>query len=86
MPIATAPQDVPQPAGVVTAVVAAQPGWIVAVGPIKGPIVAWAQITDDTAPGGVRVDPVFIAGGRTWTPDQYRASVGGEPTFTITQP
>ncbi|MGW2594743.1 hypothetical protein ACWCXC_31375 [Streptomyces sp. NPDC001515] len=28
------------------------------------------------ATGGARVEPVFLAAGRAWTPDQYRAAYG----------
>ncbi|MEE4541000.1 hypothetical protein V2S66_03330 [Streptomyces sp. V4-01] len=66
--------------------VAAAPGCMVTAGPASGPIVAWAQIADPQSPGGVRVDPVWIAGGRTWTPDQYRAATGTHSAVTITAP
>lgn len=39
-------------------------------------VVAWAVLADPDSAGGVRVDPVFVAAGRTWTPDQFRAAYG----------
>ncbi|MDR3081614.1 MAG: hypothetical protein LBV60_11935 [Streptomyces sp.] len=44
--------------------------------PPGGDVVAWAQVADGGAAGGARVDPVFLAAGKTWTPDQYRATYG----------
>jgi hypothetical protein len=41
-------------------------------------VVAWATVTDPDQPGRVRVDPVFLADGRTWTPDQFRAVYGAQ--------
>lgn len=73
-------------AGVITGVVAAVPGWQVDAyaplgagpGQIPAPshVVAWALIDAGDVPGGGVVQPVFLAGGRTWTPDQYRAAYG----------
>jgi hypothetical protein len=39
-------------------------------------VVAWATVADLDKAGGVRIDPVFLADGRTWTPDQFRAVYG----------
>lgn len=44
--------------------------------PSTGSVVAWAQVIDPDAAGGMRLDPVFLAAGRTWTPDQFRAAYG----------
>jgi hypothetical protein len=44
--------------------------------PGGGVVVGWVLVADPTLAGGARVDPVFLAGGRTWTPDQYRAAYG----------
>ncbi|HEX5543461.1 MAG TPA: hypothetical protein VFX60_18235 [Micromonospora sp.] len=72
--------------GEVVGVVAATPGLTVLVSappgtdttgvPAGGVVVAWATIADPGAVGGVRVEPVFLADGRAWTPDQYRAAYG----------
>jgi hypothetical protein len=72
------------PAGPIAAVVPAAPGCTAAVGPVSGPVVAWALVTDVRVPGGARLDPVWVAGGRTWTPDQYRAATGSPAPVTIT--
>ncbi|HEX5566005.1 MAG TPA: hypothetical protein VFY14_03530 [Streptomyces sp.] len=39
-------------------------------------VVAWAQVEDPFVPGGCWLDPVFLASGKTWTPDQFRARFG----------
>lgn len=83
MPIVTAPAAAAPP---IVGLVAAQPGCTAALGPVAGPVVAWALVADVTAPGGGRVDPVFIVGGRTWTPDQYRASTNTHSAVIITAP
>jgi hypothetical protein len=44
--------------------------------PTPSHVVAWALIADELAPGGATVEPVFYAGERTWTPDQFRAAYG----------
>lgn len=44
--------------------------------PGGGAVVGWVLIADGAQAGGARVDPVFLAGGRTWTPDQYRVAYG----------
>ncbi|MFI9598946.1 hypothetical protein ACIHCX_03525 [Streptomyces sp. NPDC052043] len=44
--------------------------------PPGGGVVGWALIADQAAVGGARVDPVFLAAGKAWTPDQYRATYG----------
>jgi hypothetical protein len=74
------------PAGVIAGLVSAPPGWRVDAYASRGvdvtgiptplSVVAWAQIEDTIAPGGARVEPVFVADGRTWTPDQFRAAYG----------
>jgi hypothetical protein len=78
-PSAAAPPVCP-----VTALVAAVPGYMVTAGAASGPVIAWAQVADPQVPGGVRIDPVWIAGGRTWTPDQYRAANGVQRAVTVT--
>lgn len=44
--------------------------------PPTSTVVAWAVVADLDVLGGVRLDPVFLADGRTWTPDQFRAAYG----------
>lgn len=39
-------------------------------------VVGWALVADEEAVGGARVDPVFLAAGRAWTPDQFQAAHG----------
>jgi hypothetical protein len=34
------------------------------------------MFVDPAAVGGMRLDPVFLAAGRAWTPDQFRAVYG----------
>jgi len=91
MPI-QAPTPVTPAAPAVVAFIAALPGVTVAVGgcpagaPTSGLVVAWAQVSDAAAPGGVRLDPVFVATGRAWTPDQFRAIYGPQGTFTVAVP
>ncbi|NEA52437.1 hypothetical protein [Streptomyces sp. SID10815] len=71
-------------AGTVADVIPAAPGWRVDMYspervdgvPVASAVVAWASIADPDEPGGVRLDPVFLAGGRAWTPDQFRAAYG----------
>jgi hypothetical protein len=46
-------------------------------------VVAWAVIEDVEAPGGARLDPVFLAAGQAWTPDQYRAAYGQQLAFRV---
>lgn len=72
------------PAGPITGVIPAAPGCAATVGPVSGPVVAWTLVADANAPGGARVDPVWISGGRAWTPDQYRAATGINDAVTIT--
>ncbi|MFG2970913.1 hypothetical protein ACGFZS_47355 [Streptomyces sp. NPDC048288] len=75
----------PEP-GPITGVVAASPGWRVnayaprgtdiSAVPTPSHVVAWALIPNLLEPGGSTVQPVFVAGARTWTPDQFRAAYG----------
>jgi hypothetical protein len=44
--------------------------------PGGGVVVGWVLIADPSERGGARIDPVFLAAGRTWTPDQYRTAYG----------
>lgn len=44
--------------------------------PGGGPVVGWAVIDTPGHTGGARIDPVFLADGQAWTPDQYRATYG----------
>ncbi|MFJ8929223.1 hypothetical protein ACIRLA_21860 [Streptomyces sp. NPDC102364] len=46
--------------------------------PGGGVVVGWILVADSTEAGGARLDPVFLAAGRTWTPDQYRAAYGAQ--------
>ena len=57
--------DITAPAGVEVADV-----------PGGGVVVGWVLIADPSERGGARLDPVFLAAGRTWTPDQYRTAYG----------
>ncbi|MFE4420455.1 hypothetical protein [Streptomyces sp. NPDC056817] len=59
-----------------TAEVAAPPGTDTEGIPAGGGVVGWILVDDPSTPGGARVDPVFLAAGRAWTPDQYRATYG----------
>ncbi|NEB42248.1 hypothetical protein [Streptomyces sp. SID14515] len=56
--------------------VTAPPGTDTARVPGGGPVVGWVLVADEQVVGGARVDPVFLAAGRAWTPDQYRAAYG----------
>ncbi|MGV9278045.1 hypothetical protein [Streptomyces griseosporeus] len=72
--------------GAITAVSPASPGWRVDAFapsnsdffgiPTPSHVVAWALVADEASPGGGVVEPVFVAGTRTWTPDQFRAAYG----------
>lgn len=62
--------------------VATAPKADVAAGvPTPTAVVGWALVADATAAGGARVDPVFLAGGTAWTPDQFRLAFG--PSLAI---
>ncbi|MFE7485453.1 hypothetical protein [Streptomyces sp. NPDC057552] len=56
--------------------VTAPPGAETVGVPGGGPVVGWVLIADEGAVGGARVDPVFLAAGRAWTPDQFRQEHG----------
>ncbi|MCQ1575370.1 hypothetical protein [Streptomyces parvus] len=56
--------------------VTAPPGTDVSRVPGGGPVVGWVLVADEGAVGGARVDPVFLAAGRAWTPDQFRKEHG----------
>ncbi|MGC4925530.1 hypothetical protein [Streptomyces sp. DT117] len=56
--------------------VTAAPGTDTAGVPGGGVVVGWALVADEQALGGARVDPVFLAAGRAWTPDQFRQEHG----------
>lgn len=70
----------------ISGLVSAQPGWRVDAFAPRGTdisgvptpshVVAWALLAYGSEPGGSRVEPVFVAGDRTWTPDQFRATYG----------
>ncbi|MFJ3083027.1 hypothetical protein ACIPJG_25185 [Streptomyces halstedii] len=72
---------------------AAVPGWVVEVTappgadvagiPAGGPVLGWVLVAAEEAVGGSRVDPVFLAAGRAWTPDQYRAAYGQQLTVRV---
>lgn len=72
------------PALPVAGIVAAAPGLRVEASapaavrgvPTPSTVVAWALFVDPASTGGMRLDPVFLAGGRAWTPDQFRAAYG----------
>ncbi|MFD8771461.1 hypothetical protein [Streptomyces sp. NPDC059916] len=51
--------------------------------PAGGGVVGWVLVEDQDAVGGARVDPVFLAAGRAWTPDQYRAAYGQQLGVTV---
>ncbi|MFS4103749.1 hypothetical protein [Streptomyces sp. PD-S100-1] len=71
-------------AGAVTDVIPAAPGWRVDVYapaevegvPVASAVVAWASIADPDTAGGIRLVPMFLAAGRAWTPDQFKAAYG----------
>lgn len=46
--------------------------------PAPSDVIGWVLVADPEQAGGARVDPVFLAAGRAWTPDQYRAAYGRE--------
>lgn len=79
--------------GAITGIVSAAPGWRVdAYAPQDTPVsavptpthvVAWVLVADDDAAGGATVEPVFMAGERTWTPDQFRAVYGQALTLQV---
>jgi hypothetical protein len=52
--------------------------------PTPSSVVAWAQLADPDSVGGVRIDPVFLADGRVWTPDQFRAVYGESLELKVT--
>jgi hypothetical protein len=89
MPLLT---QAPAP-GAITGIVSAAPGWRVdAYAPQGTPVsevptpshvVAWALIAGEDAAGGATVEPVFVAGERTWTPDQFRAVYGQALTLQV---
>lgn len=51
--------------------------------PTPGMVIAWVLVADPEAIGGARVDPVFLADGRAFTPDQYRAAYGQQLTVRV---
>lgn len=53
--------------------------------PTAGGVVAWALVADPESVGGARLDPAFLAAGRAWTPDQYRAAYGQQLTVRVGQ-
>lgn len=56
--------------------VTAPPGSDTSAVPGGGVVVGWVLVADEQAVGGARVDPVFLAAGWTWTPDQFRREHG----------
>ncbi|MGW5291470.1 hypothetical protein [Streptomyces bacillaris] len=56
--------------------VTAPPGSDTASVPGGGVVVGWVLVADEQAVGGARVDPVFLAACRAWTPDQFRQEHG----------
>ncbi|EGE40765.1 hypothetical protein GTY83_06935 [Streptomyces sp. SID4928] len=63
--------------------VTAPPGSDTAAVPGGGVVVGWVLVANEGAVGGARVDPVFVAAGRAWTPDQFRAGFGQELGVSI---
>jgi hypothetical protein len=53
--------------------------------PPGGMVVGWVLIVDEGAPGGARLDPLFLAAGRAWTTDQYRAAYGQHLGVQVTR-
>ncbi|MFF7335460.1 hypothetical protein [Streptomyces sp. NPDC008150] len=53
--------------------------------PVPGRVVAWAQVIAAAVPGGARIEPVFLADGRTWTPDQFLAAYGAGIRLSVAQ-
>lgn len=51
--------------------------------PPGGAVVGWVLVADPNSAGGARLDPVFLADGRTWTPDQYRGAYGSGLTVQV---
>jgi hypothetical protein len=92
MPIITG-EEKEQPAGAVLSLtpatvgllaVASAPTAEAATGaPAPTAVVGWVLVGDAAAAGGARVDPVFLAGGRAWTPDQYRGEFGEGIEVTV---
>lgn len=80
-------------AGDIVSLAAAEPGCRVEVAapdgvdtsgvPAPSWIIGWVLVADETAAGGSRIDPVFLADGRAWTPDQYRATYGQQLTVQV---
>jgi len=79
--------------GAITGIVPAAPGWRVEVSAppdsdvsgvaVPSDVVAWALVGDEAELGGARVDPVFLADGRAFTPDQFRAAYGQQLTVRV---
>jgi len=51
--------------------------------PTPSHVVAWALVRDELEPGGSVLEPVFFAAGRTWTPDQFKATYGQDITVEV---
>lgn len=74
------------PTGILTGLVATAPGWKVDAYaprgidisgvPTPSHVVAWVLVADELEVGGSSVQPVFVAAGRTWTPEQFRSAYG----------
>ncbi|KFK87862.1 hypothetical protein IX27_18405 [Streptomyces sp. JS01] len=63
--------------------VTAPPGSDTAAVPGGGVVVGWVLVADEQAVGGARVDPVFLAAGQAWTPDQLRQEHGQHLGVTV---
>ncbi|MEU0991261.1 hypothetical protein [Streptomyces sp. NPDC005953] len=63
--------------------IAAPAGSDVSGVPAPSVVVAWVLVGDPLEAGGARLEPVFLAGGRAWTPDQYRAAYGQRLTVNV---
>ena len=88
MPILAETSPPPPPAippGPMLALIPAPPGLLATAAgtPLTGPVVAWALIADTTVAGDNRIDPVLLAAGRAWTPDQIRAAHGAQVTVSV---
>lgn len=51
--------------------------------PPAGIVVGWVLVADPESVGGARLDPIFLAAGRAWTPDQYRAAYGQQLSVAV---
>lgn len=92
MPLITGEEQPPSVPGAVLALVPAGFGLRMIVSapaegasavPVPSAVLAWVLVADSTVAGGARIDPVFLAGGTAWTPDQFRAAFGEGVTIGV---